>query len=73
MRTINELNTDERIGICDNIALDLSEPFPDGIIATGRINSDDPQNRNSNFRTADDTHVDQDQWGQITLDFRNYW
>ena len=71
MRTINELNTDERIGICDNIALDLSEPFPDGIISTGRINSDDPQNRNSNFRTADDTHVDQDQWGQIILDFQN--
>jgi hypothetical protein len=71
MRTINELNTDERIGICDNIALDLSEPFPDGIISTGRINSDDPHNRNSNFRTADDTHVDQDQWGQIILDFQN--
>lgn len=68
MRTINELNTDESIGICDNQALDLSEPL-DGQITRGVINSDTSSWRNP-WRSADDTHRDFDQWGNIVLDFR---
>ena len=67
MKTINELNTDENIGICDNNALDISVP-PDGQITIGVINSDTSRGA---YRTADDTHRDSNQWGNIVLDFRN--
>ena len=67
MKTINELNTDEYIGICDNNALDISVP-PDGQITIGVINSDTSRGA---YRTADDTHRDSNQWGNIVLDFSN--
>ena len=67
IKTIDELNTDENIGICDNNALDISVP-PDGQITVGVINSDTSR---GSWGTADDTHRDSNQWGNIVIDFRN--
>jgi len=68
MRTIDETGTDENIGVCDNRAIDLTLPNPDGRITVGVINSDSP--RPGPWSSADDIHMDADQWGNIVLDFR---
>jgi hypothetical protein len=67
IKTIDELDTNENVGICDNNALDISVPS-DGQIAVGVINSDTSSGR---WGTADDTHRDSNQWGNIVIDFRN--